>query len=252
MYAKLLSDRGDGRPVLYVPGIDGTGDLLLGCAERLQAGFRLLRFRYDAGPEDDGYDTLARSIAELAVQNDVPRCLVLCESFGGAVGLQLALEHPKLVAGVMVVNSFAHYPEQGRLALSRMLAPLTPRSIFRAGRYLLAPHSLFGKRDDGEALRLFRELHGSYFDAAFRRRLDMIAGLNLEPRLGEIQQPVALFASDHDRVVPSLRTMASLQKGLPQATLEVVLGGGHMILPLADEPWPERMAQLAQRAGMEI
>lgn len=251
MYAKLLADEGKGTPVLYLPGIDGTGELLLGCAPRLEAEFRLLRFHYYAGPEADSYSGLAASIAEICGELKLERCLVLCESFGGAVGLQLALDFPELVGGVMVINSFAQYSQPGRLWLSRMLAPLTPKACFRVGRHLLAPFSLFGRRLEREALALFRAQSGTHFDEAFQRRLKLLASLDLRPRLGELKQPVALYAGDRDRVVASLRSMGEMAKNLPNATLEVVSGGGHLILPLASEPWPERLHELAQRAGLE-
>ena len=251
MYAKLLADQGKGTPVLYVPGIDGTGELLLGCAPRLEAEFRLLRFHYHAGPEADSYAGLAASIAGIARELKLERCLVLCESFGGAVGLQLALDFPELVGGVMVVNSFAHYSQPGRLWLSRMLAPMTPKAFFRVGRHLMAPFSLFGRRLEREALALFRAQGGTYFDEAFLRRLELLATLDLRPRLPELQQPVALYAGDRDRVVESLDCLGEMQESLPDATLEVISGGGHLILPLAGEPWPERMHELARRAGLE-
>ena len=130
-----------------------------------------------------------------------------------------------------------------------MLAPMTPRAFFRVGRHLLAPFSLFGRRLESQALALFRAQSGTYFDDAFRRRLEMLAQLDLRPRLAEIRQPVALYAGDRDRVVESVSCLGEMAKSLPDATLEVISGGGHLVLPLASEPWPERVKALAKRAG---
>ncbi len=248
MQAKVKADRGEGTTVLYVPGIDGTGELLLGCAPRLEAHFRLLRFSYSAGSEEDQYRALADSVARAAQAAGVERCLVLCESFGGAVGLQLALDHPALVRGVMVVNSFAHYSKPGRLHLSRLLAPFVPKVFFRAGRHLFAPFTLFGKRSASSALQAFRQLGGAYFDEAFMRRLGMLERLDLRPRLAEIRQPVSLFAGDRDRIVASVDCLRAMATALPNAQFEIIPGGGHLVLPLDDEPWPERLQELARRA----
>ena len=38
---------------------------------------------------------------------------------------------------------------------------------------------------------------------------------------------------------------------MPHATLEVVEGAGHLILPLEELDWPGRLAELAGRAGLD-
>ena len=40
-----------------------------------------------------------------------------------------------------------------------------------------------------------------------------------------------------------------MQELLLDAELEVVAGGGHLVLPLAELPWVEWLEQLARRAG---
>lgn len=250
MRAEVLSRRGRGLPVLYVPGIDGTGELLLGTASRLSAEFDLLRVAYESGGPPDSYEGLARSIADCCRAEGFESCLVIAESFGGAVALQLALDHPDLVRGLMIVNSFAYFPSRANLGCSRLLTALIPRFAFDLGRRWFAPQALFGRRKDPEALEAFRKLDGAFFDADYRRRLTMIAGLDLRPRLGELALPVALFWGDQDRIVPSNRTMTELRNGLPDATAEVLPGAGHLILPLAEEPWVRRVADLAKRAAL--
>jgi hypothetical protein len=37
---------------------------------------------------------------------------------------------------------------------------------------------------------------------------------------------------------------------LPDATLDVLVDAGHLVLPLAAEPWVERLERLAERAGV--
>ena len=257
MRAELLSDRGQGLPVLYVPGIDGTGELLLGSAARLEERFRLLRLHYVADPaptsvarEVDTYAALAASCAGTVRAQGVDGCLVVAESFGGAVALQLALDHPDLVRGVLVVNFFARFPAQARLWLGWKLSALVPRFAFDLFRKLLAPRLLFAERRDQRAIAEFRELWGTFFDHGYRRRMGMITRLDLRPRVPELSQPLMLLASDHDRVVPSTRTMRELHELAPNSTLEVVPGAGHLILPLEELGWPERVEDLRRRAGL--
>jgi len=245
----LRSDRGRGFPILYVPGVDGTGELLLGTAERLEREHRLVRLAYRADDEPalDTYEELARGIAALCGERGLERCLVLAESFGGAVGLQLALDFPQLVGGVLLVNSFAYFPHSMRLLFSHKLSAWVPRPLFNLGRRAFAAHALFGAGADVEALDAFQRLPGAFFDRGYRRRMGMIGRLDLRPRLGELTQPLMLVAGDRDRVVPSAQTLGAIADLVPQATLETVPGGGHLLLPLAAQPWEARIAELLAR-----
>lgn len=258
MRADLLSDRGQGLPVVYVPGIDGTGELLLGTAGRLEERFRLLRLHYHADPLDgrpaaevDSYERLAATCAEAIRGAGVEECLVVAESFGGAVALQLALDHPELVRGLIVVNSFVRFPAQVRLRLGWRLSALVPRVAFDAFRRLLGPWFLFADRHDRRAIADFQALWGTFFDEGYRRRMGMITRLDLRERVRELVQPLALLASTRDRIVPSCSTMPVIERAVPQATLEVVEGAGHLILPLESLDWPGRVAELAGRAGLD-
>jgi hypothetical protein len=39
-----------------------------------------------------------------------------------------------------------------------------------------------------------------------------------------------------------------MERGLADATLEILPRAGHVVLPLAEEPWVERLSALAARA----
>lgn len=253
MNAKLRGDAGVGLPVVYVPGIDGTGDLMLGLEARLERAVRLVRVCYDVDDPEvpDTYEALAKSIAEVVRAQGVERCVVIAESFGGAVALQLALDEPELVAGLMIVNSFAYYSRRAHLALMLALSPFVTEWTFNFARKHFAPRQLFG-RSDPQALADFQALPGVSLDEGYLRRARMIQGLDLRPRVGGVTQPVALFAGDVDQVVPSVQSLGELQRLLPDATLEVLPGGGHVVLPLAEEPWVERVLALGRRAGLAV
>lgn len=249
MRARLHGDAGEGTALIYVPGIDATGELLLGTCERLEQHFRLLRLEYVDDDDVDTYAEIADSIAEIARKRHVDRCLLLAESFGGAVALRTALDHPGLVAGVAVVNGFAHFGRRAALAWSRFSAPLVPSWAFRVGRRWFAPGRLFGGEVDDDTLRRFHELPpGDGFDRGYMRRMKMIAGLDLRSELPALSRPVALYASTNDQVVDAVREAREMQGLLPDATLQVLEGEGHVVLPLPTEPWVDRMHELEARA----
>lgn len=254
MIAEIRSDRGSGPPLLYVPGIDGSGRMLLGTEERLARRFRLVCLGYrvavgsPAGPES--YRALAASAMACAAELGLRRVALLAESFGGAVALQAALDHSDRVAGLAIVNGFAWYRSRLRLWLARAGWPLLPKPLFSACRARLAPYSLFGRLREEAAVRALCSGQLDFAGGGYGRRLRMIAGLDLRPRLGEIHQPVALFAGDCDRIVAAVRLAREMQRALPDAELTVIEGGGHLVLPLARLPWEEWLAKLCERAGL--
>lgn len=252
MLAHVVSDSGSNPLTLvYAPGIDGSGELLLGTAARLEKRFRLIRLRYASGDEGSmvggGYDELAKSVARVLEEKNVERALVLAESFGVGVALELALDQPGRVAGLALVNGFAYFERRFGLFVSRCIARFDP--LFSVGRTFGARWALFAPRAAGQELKLFHALPG-YFGKSYRRRLAMIARLDLRARLSEIRCPVALFASDSDRIVPSIRAAEEMARRLPDATLEILPRAGHVVLPLAEEPWVDRLLTLAGRAGL--
>jgi pimeloyl-ACP methyl ester carboxylesterase len=109
--AEVVSDRGRGTPLVYLPGIDGSGQLLLGTAARLEERFRLIRLRYrlSANPSHRTYAHLASSVVAAVSLRGVDRMALLAESFGGAVALQAAIDFPDRVIALALVNTFAHY-----------------------------------------------------------------------------------------------------------------------------------------------
>ncbi len=255
MEARLRHDTETKRtPLVYVPGVDGTGELLLGTAERLAERFRLVRLRYEATAkplDGDGYRELAASVASKIRSRGIGRTLIVAESFGVAVALRLALDHPELVGGMMLVNGFAHYEWRTKLAFSRLTSGLVPKPLFMLGRRWFAPAALFGPRRDAAAEKRFLQLVGQSFDAGYRKRLEMIARLDLRTRLIEIETPIRLIASDADRIVPSVASGRAMRDRLPNANLEILKGGGHVVLPFEDEPWVERLEQLLARTDLD-
>lgn len=253
MRAETHFDVGAGPGLAYVPGIDGTGDFLFGTADRLRERFRVVALRYrpeeSEVPPAQGYRRLAASVARRLDDAGLDRALVLAESFGVAVALQLALDHPDRVAGLALVNGFARFPHRLRAAAAAAAIGLAPAWAFRGARGLAVVPFLIAPRRDPELLARFRAGGTRRLDAGYRTRLALIRALDLRPRLSEVRVPVALFAATHDRILDSVRAAREMAAGLPDARLEVIERAGHLVLPLADEPWADRLQALAARAG---
>jgi len=249
MQAEIIATSGTGPPLVYVPGIDGSGEMLLGLAARLERRFRLTRLRY-AGDTSGDYATLAASVARCIASTGTERALVLAESFGVAVSLQTALDHSERVAALALVNGFACFHDRLGLAITRGVFALAPEAWIHAARPRFLQRGLISPRRDAEALAALLALRGGWFDERYRARLVLIRHLDLRPRLPEIRCPVALFAADHDRVVTAVPAAREMQAGIRGSELTVLRDAGHLVLPLVEEPWEARLESLARRCGL--
>lgn len=245
MEARLLDRRGAGPAVLYLPGIDGTGRMTLGLEDRLE-GFTLLRLRYaPAGP--DTYPALAASAVRVLDGERVERAVLLAESFGGGVGLTLALTAPGRVRGLLLVSTFARFPHRPRLLATLCLGPLVPGRLWTALRRRYGLRLLYGCGEP-EVARRFLALRCNFYDRAYHRRLRMVRRLDLRPALPRIRAPARIVAGTADRVLDAVRTGRELAAGLPRSRLEVVPGGGHLLLPRRDLPFAAWLGRLANGA----
>jgi pimeloyl-ACP methyl ester carboxylesterase len=265
VFAEVVSDRGRGEAVVYVPGIDGSGQLLLGTAARLEERFRLIRLRYrlSANPDHRTYPHLAASAIEAVSLRGVDRMTLLAESFGGAVALRAALDFPERVTGLALVNTFAHYRRRRSLAVSRIVLRATPSWVVLAGRRIFAPLLLFGGRRERAAIQEFLGTQDGRraprrsgdtanvpwgLDEGYHCRLRMIQGLDLRGELGRLRQPVVVFASGRDRIVDSVRQAGELARLLPDVEVERLERRGHVVLPIQDIDWPAHLERLIERS----
>src|SRR2546423_3753754 len=108
---------GSGPLLVYVCGLDGTGELFFKQAAQLSQSFRIVTFRQrDEG--DFSYEDLAADVAAIIRDIGEPCATLVAESFGGGVALVFALSYPEMVERLVIVNSFPRYRERIRIRLA--------------------------------------------------------------------------------------------------------------------------------------
>ena len=147
-------------------------------------------------------------------------------SLGGAVGLQLAVDHPSRVRSLTAVNSFARL-RLGvggfRRGMDRTWLALTGHMEVVGERVAsgLFPQPELEPFRRAAAARLSGNSSRTYF-----RLLTAVARFDLRSRLGNIQAPTLIVAGEKDATV-ALSTKVELAQRIPRARLVIVPGSGH-------------------------
>ena len=182
-------------------------------------------------PESTNYSIpgLAAKIGELLEKLELSPAVLIGHSLGGATTLQLALDRPKLVRALALVDSAALGSEISGDLLDRVeSAPSRDESrrllelFFQDRRFVLERgiDDMHAARNAAGADEAVKAIAAS----AFTRRGQ---NLVLADRLGELEVPLLVIWGELDRVIPSTHAVATVI-ALPTAWLEIMEGVGHV------------------------
>jgi pimeloyl-ACP methyl ester carboxylesterase len=220
----------ESRPLLvYISGLDGTGELFYKQAPALARAYRVASFRL----REHGrftYDHLTDDVAAVIRNAGEPRATVVGESFGGTIAMQFAIRFPQMVERLIVVNSFPRFRPRWKIEIAAAFAPIIPPRLtwlLRRGANTL------GLMQDGVSAedrgRFFRVVRGVRHEG-WARRLRLIKELDIENRLAEIQAPSLFVAGAKDALLQSVREARLMAARIPGAAVKIINGAGHACL----------------------
>ncbi len=220
---------GAGRLLIYICGLDGTGELFFKQIPRLSAAYRVVTF-HQRDSSVVTYEELADDVAAIIQDMGEQSATLVAESFGGAVAFTVALRYPAMVERLIIVNSFARYRRRLRIKLAAWLSAILPFVWVQPVRVIASTLGLFIDGVGQETRRKFFAIARSIKRAGYIRRLRLIEQVNLEPHLAEIDAPTLLIATDKDLLVPSIREAERMAARLPNAMVKIIRGAGHACL----------------------
>jgi pimeloyl-ACP methyl ester carboxylesterase len=243
-------------PVLLVHGFASNHEVWETLEPALRASRRTLNvdlpgFGWSSRREGDYSPTaLAGSLVQVLDQAQAPVVDVVAHSWGSAVALALALEHPARVRRVVLLGAWV-YDEQLPPFFRWARAPGVGEMLF-TGFYQERPAERFpvAFEDASGIPQTMVDAIEESFQRAGTSRAALAAArgqcfLQLEGRYPSVRQPVLLVWGAQDRVA-RLRFGERLARELPDATLEVLPRVGHF--PMLEAPHRTR-SQVQQFLG---
>ena len=182
-------------------------------------------------PESTDYSVggIATKIGELLEKLELAPAVLVGHSLGGATALQLALDRPKLVRALVLVDSAALGSEINGELLDRVESePSRDEArrwlelFFQDRRFVLERgiDEMYAARNAPGADAAVRAIAGN----AFTRRGQ---NLVLADRISELEVSLLVIWGELDRVIPSRHAVATVA-AKPTAWLEIMEGVGHV------------------------
>ena len=107
---------GEGKDVIFIPGLATSRGVWQDAAGRLGPGYRVhlvqvKGFGEPAGPNAEGpvLEALVAELARYITENGLDRPAVVGHSLGGLAALMLGIDHPALPGRLMIVDAFPWY-----------------------------------------------------------------------------------------------------------------------------------------------
>ncbi|MFQ6033585.1 MAG: alpha/beta fold hydrolase [Candidatus Bipolaricaulia bacterium] len=219
-----LSGRG-GRDILLVHGSGGDHTIwsyqVRGLRERFSvAALALNGHGRSAFREGEGLETYTQDV--LAVLERLsPDTFLVGHSLGGAVVLNVALRYPQMISGIGLIGTGA------RLRVLPEILELVERD-FRAAIDLILSWA-FAKSPQPELLTKAKEQMQKNGQRALLRDLLTCDSFDVLRELEQIGAPALIVCGREDRLTP-VKYAEYLRDHIPDATLKVIEGAGHMVM----------------------
>jgi len=224
---EVVPDRGQGERILCLHGAGGNGAVFDPLLDLLGVRHEPLAFDQPGHGRSGSFDSLG-SIERMAAftravweKLDLRAPVLLGHSMGGAVALQLALDHPDEVRGLVLVGAGARFDGTGEGAeLMRLVSEGKARRRFDKEIYSPQTKPEVMQRGFMESIKTDpRAVYGDML---------AIADCDLAPRLGDVSVPTLVVVGEDEK--PRMLEQADLfLESIPGARRVDVAAAGHQI-----------------------
>ncbi|YAF97917.1 MAG: alpha/beta fold hydrolase [Nodularia sp. CChRGM 3473] len=219
---------------VYLPGLDGTGQLLRSQTAGLEVSFDV---RCLAIPRQDltTWDELTKNVLDLIhaeLEKSSQRPVYLCgESFGGCLAMKVATQAPHLFKRIILINPASAFHLRPWLTWASQLTYFVPECLYDIGALGLLPFLASLARIPRNLRQELLKTMRSVPPETVTWRLSLLKEFNIaEEQLRRLAQSVLLIVGASDRLLPSVSEARRLVNILPNAKIAVLPDSGHACL----------------------
>ncbi|MBU4489837.1 MAG: alpha/beta hydrolase [Actinobacteria bacterium] len=227
-------DKGEGPPLVFLHCWTGNKAFFFEQVKRFSSDYRCIAIDFPGhGGSDECDEYSVESFAEITVglmkKLKVKKAVFAGHSMGGMVGMQLALDFPELVKGIILLDTTSylsgHIFQRAFASVAVLVSPLGTRPVKAVVAGIAATYPLAGMKarviTGRECCKVPNRVTGKSLNS-FRK-------FNVTDRLGEIDTPALIVVGTAD-MLADVRHAKTMARGLPNSTMKVVHGAGHMAL----------------------
>jgi pimeloyl-ACP methyl ester carboxylesterase len=219
---------------VYLPGMDGTGELLRSQTSGLEVGFDV---RCLAIPRKDltSWDELSHNVLDLIhaeLEKSSQRPVYLCgESFGGALAMKVAVNAPQLFKRIILINPASSLRLRPWLSWASHVTDWVHPCLYEIGALGLLPFLAYlpriSRSDRHELLKTMRSVPPQ----TVQWRLSLLREFDVDDqKLLRLTQPILLIGSTHDRLLPSVNEVNRLADIFTHTKTVILPYSGHACL----------------------
>ncbi len=230
---------GRGNPIVFLHGFSGSTQDWANQAKALSSKYRVIavdgrghgKSSAPAKVEDYSIPIFAEDVFALLKKLDIKKCCLGGHSYGGFTALQFAVEHPEMLAGLVLVDTSSESiaRDAGYAQMRQKLNELARTQGLEAAFEFDAAHNpmrieRFQKHPEQKEIARKKVLNTSvngyiYTSSVIDRRPSVTS------RLAEIKVPTIIFWGDED--TPFTNAVKVLKQKIAGAELVTVKGCGH-------------------------
>ncbi len=255
-----LIDRGEGVPVIVLPGIQGRWEWHLPGLDAIARHCRVLTFSFADEPgAGAGFDPLAvidsycNQILEAMSQTGLDSAALCGISYGGLVAAVFAARHPERVSSLILVSAMPPTWKPDALARFYIRWPRLSTPLFMVGSLRLFPEFHRASPHLGAAVAValrhaWNALTHMFSPTRMARRAAQVPARDLTAEMASITAPTLVIAGEPnlDRVVPVAATL-EYTRFLPNARSVTLEQTGHLGSITRPYAFAELVVSFAQR-----
>ncbi len=219
---------------IYLPGMDGTGQLLRSQTAGLENSFDV---RCLAIPRKNltNWDVLTKDVLNLIdteLEKSSQRPVYLCgESFGACLAMKVAILVPHLFKRIILINPASSFHLRPWLSWTSQLTQCVPSWFYDVGALGLLPFLASLPRMSPNVRHELLKTMRSVPPETVSWRLSLLREFQVdEQQLHHLSQLILLIAGGSDRLLPSVMEVQRLANILPNSQIVVLPNSGHTCL----------------------